>query len=259
MTIGHSAWTATSDLTDVPFELASLAGATRYQQWIYRTVSPFLGDRILEVGAGIGNLSKWLPIRERLILSETDAKLLGHLKRNLEGLSALDSAKVSATSFDIIKDDASGFVNENLDTVVSFNVLEHIEDDILALESLSRLVRNSKSNHPRRVVTFVPAHSWAYGGMDRTFGHYRRYSKSGLAEICRKVAPEAKLTLRHFNTVGLAGWVWNGRVLGKTKIGSGALAAFEKICPIVSPIDDFIHEKLKFPLGQSLLAVMEWT
>ena len=244
-----------SEATAVPFELASLARAIRYQKWIYRTVAPFMGDRILEIGAGIGNMSKWLPVRDRLILTEIDPSLLKILRAEMSKSTA---PIVSVSSFDLFKDDQKPWLAENLDTVVSFNVLEHIEDDEAALARLCELVRNSKSKGPRRIVTFVPAHAWAFGGMDRTFGHFRRYSKRGLKDLCRKVAPEAKLTLRHFNAVGLAGWVWNGRILGKKQIGTGALEAFEKICPIVSPVDDFIHKKLKLPLGQSLLAVMEW-
>ncbi len=245
-------------LAELPFELVSLANAVNYQRWVFRTVEPFVGQRILEIGAGIGNMSQWLPLHERLILSETDTQLIGNLKANLaQGKAGADS-RVSVMSLDVVKDDLAALKGENLDTVVSFNVLEHIEDDAGALARLCEIVRDSKAPGPKRVVTFVPAHAWAYGSMDKTFGHYRRYSRSGLKALCQKVAPDAKLTLQRFNAFGVAGWVWNGRVMKKPTIGLGAIQAFERLAPILAPIDDFMHKWLRLPIGQSLLSVLEW-
>ena len=73
-----------------------------------------------------------------------------------------------------------------------------------------------------------------------------------------KIAPQARITLRHFNAVGLAGWILNGRLLKKESIGVGSIRAFERICPWVSKIDDVLHQKLSLPIGQSLLCVLEW-
>lgn len=242
----------------LPFELVSLANAVNYQRWVFRTIEPFVGQRILEIGAGIGNMSQWLPIRERLILSETDPQLIGNLRENLAARRTLQDQRVSVLALDVVRDDLTAVMAEKLDTVVSFNVLEHIENDAEALGRLCDIVRANRSPGRKRVITFVPAHAWAYGSMDKTFGHFRRYSRSGLKNLCRKVAPEAKLTLRHFNAFGVAGWVWNGRVMKRPHIGSGAIRAFERLCPWLSPIDDFLHKQLRLPIGQSLLAVLEW-
>ena len=54
----------------IPFELESLREAINYQRWIVDMISPFLGNSILEIGAGIGNISRWLPVRQRLVLCE---------------------------------------------------------------------------------------------------------------------------------------------------------------------------------------------
>jgi len=58
--------------------------------------------------------------------------------------------------------------------------------------------------------------------------------------------------------VGLLGWYFSGKILRRKSIGVGSIAIFEKLFPFLSPIDDFLHKKLKLPFGQSLLAVMEW-
>jgi 16S rRNA A1518/A1519 N6-dimethyltransferase RsmA/KsgA/DIM1 with predicted DNA glycosylase/AP lyase activity len=57
----------------LPFELEILKDATNYQKWAAQAILPYLGERILEVGSGIGNMSQWLPVRQKLVLSETES------------------------------------------------------------------------------------------------------------------------------------------------------------------------------------------
>jgi hypothetical protein len=159
---------------------------------------------------------------------------------------------------DVLQDDLSPYIAENLDTIVSFNVLEHIDNDVGALKALCRILRESRSQEPKRLIIFVPAHAWAYGTMDRTFGHYRRYSKHGLVQLARLVAPDAQVSAKHLNFCGLLGWVLTGRILKRENIGTGAVALFEALCPVLKLVDFVIHRILRLPLGQSLCVVMEW-
>lgn len=241
----------------IPFELSSLSQAVRYQEWMYRAVEPFLGSRILELGAGIGNMSRWLPLREQLILTEVAPDLLALLKNAFSSRQENDSRLV-VRSFDVLHDQLEPQLSEKLDTVISFNVLEHIEDDHQVLGKLSSILRSSQATGPKRLISVVPSHAWAYGSMDRNFGHYRRYSRKSFLEMARDVAPDAKVQTRHFNLFGLVGWLLNGRILRKENIGEGSIRAFESLCPVLRPIDDFIHQSISLPLGQSLIVVMEW-
>ena len=50
--------------------LSELESATRFSEWMYETIEPFLGDRIIEIGSGIGNISRQMPVRDRLTLSD---------------------------------------------------------------------------------------------------------------------------------------------------------------------------------------------
>lgn len=242
---------------DAPFALESLAKAVNYQRWIAKTVAPYVGRRVLEVGAGSGNMSRWLPVKERLILTDTEDRLVENLKASMGALHK-DDARVSVVKFNVIDDDPAPLFMENLDTVVSFNVLEHIEDDALALRRICGLIQSSRAQGWRRVVTFVPAHQWAYGTLDKKYGHHRRYSRESLERLCRAVAPEAKVHAEYFNTLGLAGWFWNGRVLRKKEFRDDWIALFDKLCGFLAPIDDFLRQGLRVPLGQSVFAVMEW-
>jgi SAM-dependent methyltransferase len=243
--------------SEISFELMLLPKAVNYQIWIRDTVMPFLGNRILECGAGIGNISKFLPVRERIVLSESDPFLLSELLKTMN--ERLQDPRMSVEKMELPLVNLEPWIQENFDTIVSFNVLEHVEDDRKALEQLIQILKQSQAKGPRRLVSFVPAHSWAYGSMDRSFGHWRRYSKRAMRRLCREIAPEAKLHFQHFNAFGLLGWVFNGRILKKSQIGEGTIEAFERLCPVLRPLDDFVHRQLKLPIGQSLLCVLEWT
>src|SRR5262245_35559899 len=104
----------------IPFELEALASAKRYQAWIGDTIRPFLGQRILEIGAGLGNISEQLPVRERLILTEPDAKIQAELGKCVKAWGHPESV-VSVDRFDPAVDSAERFQRDGIDTIVSFN------------------------------------------------------------------------------------------------------------------------------------------
>lgn len=258
-----------------PFELEILRDGVRYQKWVADSVRPFLGKRILEVGAGIGNLSRWLPVKELLVATEADPALYTRLERTMrEEIAPELRGKVQARRVelsvpggragadaegDIAKDDAA-WVKElaplSFDTVISFNVLEHIQDDARAFAEFVRLLELSSAPGPKRIVTFVPAHSWAYGTVDRGYDHFRRYSRRDLQRIVDQCAPGAAHWMRHFNLPGLPGWIWLGQIRKQKELGRKSVLAFERIAPLVRPIDRFLGETLRIPFGQSILSVV---
>lgn len=64
------------------------------------------------------------------------------------------------------------------DVVVAFEVLEHIEDDAEALTAWSRWL--APGGH---VVMSMPAHPTRFGPWDERVGHFRRYTREGLAAV----------------------------------------------------------------------------
>lgn len=234
------------------YELFSLQKAVHYQKWIIDKIRPYLGKRILELGAGIGNMSRWLVSAERLILTEYDADLI-------KILNSLQSSRqnVLVQQFDLSTQSLNHFQKENIDTIVSFNVLEHIKEDEKVLSDCLALLENSTSKEKKRIISFVPAHQWAYGHHDLKVKHYRRYNKKQFRHLHQLLAPQAKLVLIPFNFIGLWGWFVNGRIMRRTEAGQFTIDLFEKICPFLKYVDFFIIEKCKIPLGQSLIAIIE--
>lgn len=233
----------------IPFELESLAQAPRYQSWIYETVAPFLGNRIFEVGAGIGNMSRWLPVRESLVVTESEQSFIPQLQKAVQQ----KGPRAEVGVVDLNRDWIGAFENRKFDTVVSFNLMEHILDDRAAFQNFFRLLKNTPGK--KRIVTFVPAHQWAFGELDRVFQHHRRYSAADFKNIQKEIFPQAHLEFQYFNLLGLPGWILFGQILKRQHISRSSIQTFEALCPWVKPVDNFIHRQLRLPLGQSLLAV----
>lgn len=242
----------------LPFELDSLAEARNYQRWVFDAVRPFLGRRILEVGSGIGNMSQWLPADELLVLTETDAQLVELLRERVPSYFGARAANVRIHQLELGAGDPgeSAIQGYGLDTIISFNVLEHIENDRGAIAHLLDVLRASPSAE-RRLVSFVPAQAWALSDLDRYYGHFRRYSRAGIRELSRDLAPEARLTITPFNALGLAGWVWSTMILRQTKIDKRSVRTYDAICRYTRGADDFLCRTLRYPLGQSFVWVLE--
>src|SRR3954469_3736049 len=109
----------------LPFELTALRSGVNYPRWVAAPGAPHLGARILEVGAGLGNLSRWLPLRERLLLSEREPELLRLLRDEVRERFGGDP-RVTVVQADLDGELPAQIAAENLDTIVSFNVLEHV-------------------------------------------------------------------------------------------------------------------------------------
>lgn len=240
----------------VPFELQVMASAQNYHRWIMDLTIPHMGERILELGSGIGTMSQYLPKRELLVLSDVEEFFVNNLSQKFPSTDRLKVVQASARNglTSLIEKDA-------LDTVVSFNVMEHVEDDTSLLKDLICGLKSSSAKGPKRIVTLVPAHQWALGEIDKTFGHYRRYSKQNFFDLLKRAGAnpvEGKNYSAHYiNSIGLIGWWINGVLLGKKEIGALNVQTFEAICPLYRPIEDKWRRIFGLPFGNSLVTVYQ--
>ena len=222
--------------------LEILAEAPQYNRWQFDMVAPYLGKRILEVGAGIGNMSEqFLEVRpDLLVVTDTDAF---YRDRLAERFASRAEVVVEALS---MPDLAGGprFAEYRLDTVIATNVVEHIEDDLGTVRTMRELLVPGG-----RAVILVPALQSIYGTLDRELGHYRRYGPSRLRLLLKRAGLEVE-RLRWFNRVGVFGWWFNGRVRGVSRIPLDQLRTFDRVVPLLR-----LERFLPLPFGQSLIAV----
>jgi 2-polyprenyl-3-methyl-5-hydroxy-6-metoxy-1,4-benzoquinol methylase len=217
--------------------------AHNYFEWQARLACPPLGQRVMEIGCGIGTFTRHLLDRECVVGIDVDAECVAQLERNLG-----TPPNLTARHMDILDDAAVNLREHRIDSVVCLNVLEHVSDDHRALRQMAALLPARG-----RVVLIVPAFGALYGPIDSKLGHYRRYSKASLRALA--AATNFRVTqLRYMNLIGFFGWWFNARVLKKEEQSDAQIAAFDKI---VVPVISRVERLLPPPLGQSLFVVLE--
>jgi glycosyltransferase involved in cell wall biosynthesis len=207
--------------------LARLNRAPRFTKWMADTIRPYLGQRILEIGAGIGNLTSNLVPRREYWASDINPQYLDRLKKLKQTRPYLRVQYTDATA-------GETYPEEQFDTVICLNVVEHLEDDVMAL----RNIRASLDKDGRAIV-LVPNGPGLYGSLDRVLGHYRRYTRRQLQDACERAGFRVEKVLK-FNRIGTPGWWWNGRVMRSTTFGFWQIKLLNSLLPVTRPIDRFL-------------------
>ena len=209
--------------------LDSLAGTQRFNKWMADVVRPWLGTRVLELGAGIGNMTQHLARgRKAYVASDIDAEHMARLRVRFRGRPNLEIRKCDLC-------DAADFqpLLGVFDSVVCLNVVEHVEDDLGALRNIFSVLRPGG-----RAIILVPQDQKAYGTLDEVLGHYRRYSEVQLRTRMQKAGFEVE-TVLHFNRVTRPGWRFNGQVLKRKSFSRFQLRIFDWLVPLWRRIDRF--------------------
>jgi SAM-dependent methyltransferase len=223
-------------------ELEIMALAVNYHRWTQSVIQPYVGQRILEVGGGLGSLSQHWEDRERLVILDYDGTCTQHLRSRFRG-----RPNIRVFDGDIL-DPAlpAQLVDERLDTVVCINVLEHIEHDRTALRHMYAALQ--PGGH---LVLLVPAHPSLYGTLDELVGHYRRYAKSECIAKVAEAGFEVKLAT-YFNSLGAVGRFFIGRVRKQQSTGRGQVQFYDRY---VVPVLQQVESRVSPPFGQSLIVV----
>lgn len=223
-----------------------LARMDNYYRWILGTFGDNLGRRVWDAGAGIGNVSELLLERADFVLAtEFTAKNLAALRERFEGCEA-----VAVEHCDLTRPEALELARYELDTIVTLDVLEHLEDDAQALARYHQVLQPGGA-----LLIKVPAHPFLYGTMDKASLHYRRYTKNELARKLRAAGFTVE-RLRHMNMAATLPYFLKGRVLKRERnfsgtIDGGKLGFYNRLMPWLERIERIIP-----PLfGLSLVAV----
>jgi glycosyltransferase involved in cell wall biosynthesis len=207
--------------------LARLNRAPRFTKWMADTIRPYVGDRVLEIGAGIGNLTANLVPRSEYHASDI----------NPQYLDRLETLKQTRPYLQVHYTDAAAgetFPAGRFDTVVCLNVVEHIQNDLAVLTN----IRKSLDKDGRAIV-LVPNGPGLYGTLDKVLGHFRRYTREQLLDLCRRAGFTVEKMLK-FNRIGSPGWWLNGRILKREIFGFWQIKLLNTLVPIVRPIDRFL-------------------
>ncbi|MGH7964734.1 MAG: class I SAM-dependent methyltransferase [Candidatus Binatia bacterium] len=200
--------------------------ADRNYQWVTEIIAPFLGRSILEVGSGVGVISKFLVARgDPLILSDHQSGYLTYLRQRFG-----DAPHVTYQLLDL-HSALYDLGDRTIDTIVCLNVLEHIEGDRRALRGFHDLLPAGG-----RLLLQVPNYPALFGSLDEAYGHFRRYTRRTLAERLTGAGFRV-VWMRNFNPLSIPGWILSAKILRTRRLDTRALRLYNALVPLARRFD----------------------
>jgi glycosyltransferase involved in cell wall biosynthesis len=210
-----------------PENLEALASARRFNKWMADTIRPYVGKRVLEIGAGIGNLTRQLASRRELyVAGDIDEEHLARLRTRFHHRSNL-----RVCSCDLTKPADFEPFQETMDSVVCLNVLEHVEDDLQGLRNIHSALRPGGT-----AIILVPHGQEIFGELDVALGHFRRYKHAELQERMESTGFEVQRILE-FNRISRPGWYVAGRILKQKTLRPFSMKLFDSMVWLWRRID----------------------
>ncbi len=217
--------------------LEILQSADRYNKWLLDRVSDAVGSRVLEIGSGSGTMTRLLPDGELLVGIDVVEAFVTNLRQRF-------ADRPNAT---FLCHDISASIGDlgsyRFDSAVSFNVLEHIEDDFSALCNLYQVLEPGGT-----IGLVVPAHPCLHGRFDDLIGHRRRYTVGDVQAKLERAGFTME-RLAYSNPIGALGWLVEVKVLGRPQLGATGL--FDRMVPALAALE----RSAPPPFGLSVVAV----
>ncbi len=222
-------------------ELELFAAATNWKAYFSSVLAPFIGARVLEIGAGIGSNIPFLhtPAVRQWTSVEPDPDLARRIAERITLGELPESCRVLVGTIESI-DETSRF-----NTVFYIDVLEHIADDAAELNyAASRLAPDGN------LVVLAPAHQFLFSEFDAAIGHHRRYNAVSLTAV---TPPRCRLrTCFMLDSVGFFASLANRFMLAARMPSPRQIAFWDKVLvPVSRVLDNVTGHKF----GKSIVAV----
>jgi glycosyltransferase involved in cell wall biosynthesis len=208
--------------------LERLNRAPRFTRWMADVIRPYMGKRVLEIGAGIGNMSVHLMPREIYWATDVNSQYLEYLWTLCPTRPYMRVARTDAENAETFP------ARQSFDTVICLNVVEHIQDDAGALRNVWNILDNGG-----RAIVLVPYGPKLYGSLDEVLGHFRRYTQEQLVEVAQRAGFRVEQVLK-FNRPGVVAWWLNGRVLRRKTFGLGQIRLLNIMTPVFRLLDNWL-------------------
>lgn len=212
--------------------------ADLFNKWMFQTIYPFSTGKILEIGSGLGNISKfYLKNGDEIMLTDLREEYCSSLRDKFgtnQNLLGVDQLNLIHPEFE------QTYRNhiERFDTVFALNVIEHIEDDNLAIRNCKKLLK--KGGH---LIILVPSYEKLYNRFDKELGHFKRYTKKTVSSLYTNNEIEI-IHRQYFNFIGIFGWYINGRLLKKDAIPSNQMKIYNQLVPLWKRADLLLKNRI---------------
>ncbi len=218
-----------------------ISNAVRFNRWMFDTISPFCAGSVLEIGSGIGNISQFFIADNRpLTLSDLRENYCSILSAKFPDNKVVQLNLIEEKFEDIYSD-----YLETFDSIFALNVIEHIQDDHLAIQNCKKLLKPGG-----KLIILVPAYQVLYNEFDKSLEHFRRYNKKTLNSLML----ENDLTIVksfYFNFFGIIGWLVSGSILKYKTIPKGQMGFYNSLVPLIKMMDKITFNKI----GLSVVSV----
>jgi glycosyltransferase involved in cell wall biosynthesis len=208
--------------------LGRLNRAPRFTRWMADVIRPYIGERVLEIGAGIGNMSVHLMPRTTYWATDINPHYLDYLGSLQTTRPYMQVAQIDASAGQTYPED------QRFDTVVCLNVVEHLEDDLATLGNIRKVLDDGG-----RAIILVPCAPKLYGTLDEALGHCRRYTEGQLKDVSQRAGFAVEQILK-FNRPGVLGWWLNGKVLRRRTFGLAQIRLLNILTPLFRLVDSWL-------------------
>jgi len=220
-----------------------MSRARNYTEWIFDKYENCIGKRVVEIGAGIGNFTGKFIDKELVIAVDNYKPCIDYIKNRFADNNNIVPFEESIDSPSILS-----LSRYSPDTIVCINVLEHVEDDIAALDNMFSILTEGG-----KLILLVPAFQFMYGTIDRLVGHYRRYSKRDI-ETKLVTAGFYVKSISYMNCIAPFGWFLNNRILKKQEESLSQVIFYDRfVVPWLRKVEQIFIP----PFGLSLVVVGE--
>jgi len=223
--------------------LQAFQDADAFNKWMYSQIAPYIESPVLEIGSGIGNISKCcLAEGHSLMMTDIRLEYIEFLKR---GFSEKEHEVIQLDLVDKNFDEKFHGYFGKFKTVFSLNVIEHIENDSLSIQNATKLLCIGG-----KLIILVPAHPLLYNKIDRNLFHFKRYGFGDLGKLMQTSRLKLE-SVNGFNSLGIAAWIYGGLFSRKGVIAGRDMKFYNRLVPIAKWIDKITF----FKLGLSMIAV----
>ncbi|MDR1271279.1 MAG: glycosyltransferase [Planctomycetaceae bacterium] len=200
----------------------------RYYHNIVRCSLPYLGNKILELESHVGLVSRLLPQREKLVVSDHREECVRFLKNLFDGNAVVsviyfDPDSNFNTDSDIDSDKA--VPNNEFDSVLYIHGLQKTENDLAVLKQIYKILRPGG-----KAILVVPQYPSLFCELDKTLDYRRRYTKQKVNQLCQETGFRI-VKCRSVHTAAYFSWLFNGVLLHHAKIGKVQLKILNMLTP----------------------------